>query len=52
MILGILDELYIISQFTLCSENLLSLNDVPKCKRISLETALEQSVGNGQNYFK
>ncbi|KAL5241360.1 hypothetical protein ACI65C_008770 [Semiaphis heraclei] len=46
---GILKQLYARSQFTTCSENLISLSDIPQEKQISLRSAAtEQSIGNGQ----
>eukprot|EP00102_Acyrthosiphon_pisum_P023247 XP_016660457.1 PREDICTED: KRAB-A domain-containing protein 2-like [Acyrthosiphon pisum] len=50
---GILKQLYARSQFTTCSENLISLSDIPQEKEISLRSAAtEQSIGNGQGFFK
>ena len=52
-IIGILKQLYARSQFTTCSENLISLSDIPQEKQISLRSAAtEQSIGNGQGFFK
>ncbi|KAL4120194.1 hypothetical protein QTP88_012924 [Uroleucon formosanum] len=49
----ILKQLYARSQLTTCSENLISLSDIPQEKQISLRSAAtEQSIGNGQGFFK
>ena len=49
---GTLKQLYVRSQFQLCHEQFLKLEDVPAHEEMSLRSvASAQAVGNGQGFF-
>ena len=50
---GVLKQLYVRSQFSVCKRPLLALEDIPLNKQISLRSAAtQQSTGTGQGFVK